>query len=156
MTVSIDHVTDIITIEKSDMTLVQSSPFEIFELDFDVLHNTLRTLEANEESTIYPRTHDHNTTVTISGIILARVVLFLDPYTVTVEDGAYAVQFVGANTNMLDKVNLNNVSFREGNTAGLQQIFTGSAVTAQDLLDIAAAVWNHVKALTFNKWYPGR
>lgn len=156
MTVSIDHVTNIITIEQLDMTLVQSSPFDIYELDLDVLHNTLRTLEANEESTIYPRTHDHNTVVTIGGLVLARVVVILDPYTLTFEDGVYAVQFVGANTNLIDKTNLNNVSFREGNTAGLQIVTQGSGVTPQDVLDIATAVWDNLRALTFNKWYGNR
>ena len=33
------------------------------------------------------------------------------------------------------------------------EVSTGSGVTAQDILDIAAAVWNHVKALTIGKFF---
>jgi hypothetical protein len=52
---------------------------------------------------------------------LARVIEILEPYTITFEDGAYAVNLVGANSNVADRLNLNQVSVRASNSAGLIQ-----------------------------------
>lgn len=133
MTISIDHATDIITIEKADMTLVQSVPFDIYELDINDLHIALRNLEASEASTIYPWTHVHVTTFTLDGIIYQRIVQIVPPYTITFENGAYAVSTVGGNSNVLSVMNLNTVSMRTANSAGAQIIETGvSGLTAAE------------------------
>jgi lipoprotein signal peptidase len=145
MTISINQVTKVVTIEQSDMTQTQTVPFIQYELDLDELHNTLRTLEANEDNTIYSRTHDHNTVVTISGTVLARVLIFLDPYTYTFEytGTPYAIKFAGANSNLLDKCNLNaGISFRESNSAGLIQVTSGSGVLPADITAIKNAIYD--------------
>jgi hypothetical protein len=100
------------------MTLVQASP-EIRELDIDVLRLTLRDLEDDPDGRPWPKTHIHATSVTLSGIDYARIVEILAPYSVTFEDGQYAVRFVGANTNVQDVTNVNQVSVRPNNSAGL-------------------------------------
>ncbi|MCP4470528.1 MAG: hypothetical protein GY815_07560 [Gammaproteobacteria bacterium] len=137
MTISVDYITNIITIEKADMTLVTLSPYEIRSLDLNTVHNALRTGEADEAGTIYPRTHDHNTEVTLGGVTYARQVEFLAPYTITLEDGAYACDLTGANNNLVDRINLNQVQVRTNNSAGLQTVTSGSGVLPQDIIDIA-------------------
>lgn len=130
MTISVNYITNVITIEKVDMTLVTTSPYEIRELDIDVVRNALRTIEAGEAGTIYPRTHNHNTEVTLGGVTYSRLVEFLAPYTITLEDGAYACNLTGANNNLVDRLNLNTVQVRANNSAGLQTVASGSGLDA--------------------------
>ena len=50
MAITIDYTTRIISVEKVDMTLVQSTPFEIYELDINDFRLTLKDIEEiNEE-----------------------------------------------------------------------------------------------------------
>ena len=120
MAYTVDWPNGIINIPKSDLTLIQSSPTEIYELNLNTFHLTLRDLQEDEnEGRPWPTTHQHNTEVTISGIQYARQVLLSDYYSVTFEDGQYAVNFIGANTNLQDKVNVNQVSVRPNNSGGL-------------------------------------
>jgi hypothetical protein len=101
------------------MTLIQSTPTEIRELNLDTFRLNLRDLEDDPDGRPWPKTHTHNTEQTVAGIQLARVINILDPYTVTFEDGQYAVNLVGANSNVADKTNVNQVSVRPQNSAGL-------------------------------------
>ena len=64
-------------------------------------------------------THRHNPPVDVGGVSLARVVEIINGYTLTFEDGQYAVNLYGANTNAADVVNVNQVSVRSSNSAGL-------------------------------------
>ena len=119
MAISVNWVTGVITVPKADTTLVQSTPNEIRELDIDAFRLTLRDLEEDPDGRPWPRTHDHNTEVTVSGITLARVISILPPYTVTFEDGQYTVRLTGANSNIGDRLNANQVSIQSANSAGL-------------------------------------
>jgi hypothetical protein len=101
------------------MTLVQSTPVEIYELQLDGFRLTLKDLEDDFEGMPWTKTHNHNTEVTLGGLTFARVIEILAPYTVTFEDGQYAVNLVGANSNVGDVVNVNQVSVRSQNSAGL-------------------------------------
>ena len=119
MAISVNWVTGVITVPKADTTLVQSTPNEIRELDIDAFRLTLRDLEEDPDGRPWPRTHDHNTEVTVSGITLARVISILPPYTVTFEDGQYTVRLTGANSNIGERLNANQVSIQSANSAGL-------------------------------------
>ena len=148
MAISVNWITKVIFIPKADTTLVQSSPTEIRELDLNVFRLALRDLEDDPLGRPYQRTHDHNTTVSISGIELARVITILDPYTITFEDGQYAVNLIGANSNVGDKVNVNQVSVRSANSAGLVQTkeiqrsaFTNSAVWLNAVSGVAGQIY---------------
>ena len=124
MAITIDWPTGVINIPKADMTLLQSTPTEIRQLNLDTFRLILKDLEDGEEGMPWPKTHNHNTTVTVGGVTLARVVELINGYTVTFEDGQYAVNLVGANSNVGDKVNVNQVSVRSANSAGLQDLST--------------------------------
>lgn len=119
MAITVNWPTKVINVPRNDMTLIQSSPTEIRELDINVFRLTLRSLEDDADGMGFPKTHRHNTEVTLGGLTFARVVEIINGYTVTFEDGQYAVNLVGANSNIGDVVNVNQVSVRSQNSAGL-------------------------------------
>jgi hypothetical protein len=121
MAVTIDWDTFVINVPKADTTLIQASP-EIRELDVDWFRLQLKDIEDNVDGQPFTDTHIHNTEVTLAGLTLARVVEIIDPYTITFEDGQYAVNLVGANNNIADKTNVNQVSIRSSNSAGLTSL----------------------------------
>ena len=139
---TIDWLHSIIYVDKNDLDLIQSLPHEIRKLDVNWFHLKLRELEASDEGMGFLKTHRHNTEVVLGGVVYARVVEVIAPYTITFEDGQYEVSIVGGNSNILDKTNLNQVSVRSSNSAGLQIVTQGSGVTEQDKIDIAIKVWN--------------
>jgi len=116
MSISIDWVTKVITVPKAYLNPLGG---EIYEFDINQFRLDLRDLEDSEEGIPFLPTHSHNTTVTVGGVTLARVVEIINGYTVTFEDGQYAVNFLGANTNIGDVTNVNQVSIRPSNSAGL-------------------------------------
>ena len=119
MPITIDWTSKVIYVPKADLTLIQMLPLEIRELNIDWFRCQLKALEYSEEGMWADDTHKHNTEVSLGGLTFARVVELINDYTVTFEDGNYAVNLVGANSNIGDKVNVNQVSVRSYNSAGL-------------------------------------
>ncbi len=119
MTITVDWATRIIHVPKADTTLVQLTPTEIRSLDLNWFRLQLKDLEDNPEGMSFPDTHRHNTAVTVGGVDLARVIEIINNYTITFEDGQWAVNLLGANSNVGDRVNVNQVSVRSANSAGL-------------------------------------
>ena len=139
MAISIDWGTKVISVPKADTQLVQASPTEIRQLDIDVFRLELKSLEDSEDGMPFPDTHLHNAEVTVGGVTLAMVVEIINGYTITFEDGQYAVNLVGANSNISDVANVNQVSIRSANSAGLtfsdeinKQSFQGGVVYVND------------------------
>lgn len=122
MAITIDYSTFVITIPRADMLLLQSSPIEVRQLDINAFHEILRDLEDDAAGIIFPSTHNYVAPISVGGVDLARVMSILDPYTVTFEDGQYAVNITGGNSNIADKVNINNVGVRTANSAGLPDL----------------------------------
>ena len=119
MTISINWATKVIYVPKADTTLIQLTPTEIRELNLNEFRLALKDLEDSIEGMAYSDTHRHNTEVEIAGIVFARVIEIINGYTVTFENGFYSVNLVGANSNVGDVINANNVSIRSANAAGL-------------------------------------
>lgn len=119
MALSIDWATKIISVPKADLTLIDAGPPEIRELDLNDFRLWLKDIEDSEEGIIHLDTHRHNTEVTIGSLTLARTIEMINGYTVTFENGNYQVDLVGANSNVSDVTNLNNVGLRSYNSAGL-------------------------------------
>jgi hypothetical protein len=132
----IDWANKIINIPTGGLFLVQTTPSVIFNLDLNVFRLELKGLEASESGAPFDDTHSHNTTVTIGGVTLARVIEIINGYTVTFADGQYAVNLVGANSNVGDVVNVNQVSVRSANSAGLTY---SEEIQLQSYAD--AAIW---------------
>lgn len=153
MAITIDWGNRIIFVPRNDMTLIQSSPFEVRELDANMFRLALKDLEDSEQGLIFPDTHNHNTEIVLGGVTYARFIEIINNYTVTFEDGQYAVSIVGANTNIGDVTNLNQVSIRTANSAGLIVTSGSGGTSGPTASQIAAAVWEsflaaHTNALT--------
>jgi len=134
MAISIDYSNPaelVINVPKADLTLIQASPIEIRQLDVDAFRLELKDLEDDSTGMAFTKTHNHNTTVEVGGVILARVVEILEPYVVQFEDGQYAVNLTGANNNIGDRLLVNQVSVRSSNSAGLQDLSTLLAAAYQ-------------------------
>jgi len=127
MAISIDWGTKVISVPKADLTFVSGV---IYELNLFTFHLWLKDKEDDEAGITFLDTHKHTPPVTVSGVTIARVVEIINGYTVTFEDGQYAVNLVGANSNVADVTNVNQVSIRPFNSAGLTQ-----PVSAQDNAD---------------------
>lgn len=130
--ITIDWEARIIHVPKFELSVIQTSPTEIRELDLNVFRSKLKTLEASEIGITYPPTHNHNQPVSVGGVTLARVIELINNYTVTFENGQYAVNLVGGNSNVADRVNVNQVSVRAANSAGLveqKEMIEGIAAT---------------------------
>jgi hypothetical protein len=112
-----------------------------YTLDTNLFRLALRDLEDNEEGMAHVHTHNHNTTVVLAGVTYARVIEIINGYSVTFEDGQYSVNLIGSNSNIGDVTSLNQVSVRVNNSAGLQQVTSGSGVTAGDKADIISGVF---------------
>lgn len=133
MAISVDWPSKVITVPKADLTLVSGT---LYELDVNALRLALKDLEDDADGMVWPDTHRHNTVVNLGGVAYARVVEIINGYTVTFEDGAYAVNLFGANHNLLDVVNRNSVGVATANSAGLIELNEGA-----DTGKVIAHVW---------------
>jgi len=136
--ISVDWINKVIFVPQSYLTSLGGG---VYELDINQFRLDLKDLEESEGIT-FQDTHSHNSEVTIGGFTLSRVVEIINGYTITFEDGQYAVNLVGANSNISDVTNVNQVSIRSQNSAGLITVTSGSGVTSQDKEDIITGVWD--------------
>jgi hypothetical protein len=129
MTLSINWSTKVITVPQADLTSLGGG---LYELDVDAFRLALKDIEDGEEGMAFPDTHRHNTAVTLSGVTYARTFEIINGYTVTFQDVGtpYTVVCVGANHNVADVKNVNQVSLIIGNSAGLIQVASGSGLSA--------------------------
>jgi hypothetical protein len=141
---NIDWGNKIINVFKTDMIQIQVVPSEIWQLDIPEFKKSLGDALDDELGMIYPNIFNHNPEVSVGGTVLAKVVEILDPYTITFEDGQYAVNLVGANSNIGDRVNVNQVSVRSSNSAGMQ-VYYSNAPASITPSQIAEATWTHQK-----------
>jgi|LGOV01.1.fsa_nt_gb hypothetical protein len=118
MALSIDWITRIITVPQSYLDLVSGA---IYNLDTHQFKKDINDIMDNAEGMVNPDVISHNTVVVLGGIPYARTIEIINGYTVTFEDVGtpYAVNFLGSNNNIADVTNVNNVSIRPNNSAGL-------------------------------------
>lgn len=128
MAISINWSTKVITVPQADLTLVSGSTYS---LDLDWFRLELKDIEDNEDGMVFLTTHNHVAPITFGTTTLARVVEIINGYTVTFQDvgSPYAVELINANSNVANVTNINNVSVRSNNSAGLVQVNTGSVLT---------------------------
>lgn len=146
--ISVNWITKIIFVPKADLTLISGTPGngdDLYEFDVNQFRLDLRDLEDSETGSMFLPTHNHNTTVTLSGVTYARVFEIINGYKVEFEDvggldGHYSVRCVGANHNIGDVKVVNSVSLIIGNSAGLIQVSSGSGLSA-DQADKLRRIW---------------
>jgi hypothetical protein len=132
VTISVDHGTRVIFVPQADLTPIGPS---LYLLDTNQFRLWLKDWE-DDEGMQMQTTHRHNTEVTLGGVTLARTIEIINGYTVTFENGMYAVQLAGSNNNIADVTNVNSVSIRSNNSAGL--------TSEADPQDVASAVLNSI------------
>lgn len=126
MAISINHSTKVISIPKADTTFVSTNATTGYEVrsynEYELMRELADYLDSADGMGL-PNAFTHATQVTISGVVYARSLLFLAPYTITFETGSYQVNLIGGtNNNMLDVLNPNAVSVIAANSAGLQSV----------------------------------
>lgn len=139
MAITINWATKVISVPQADLTSLGSS---LYELDVDVFRLALKEIEADPIGMVFVDTHRHNTEVTLSGVTFARTFEIINGYTVTFQDtgSPYTVKCVGANHNLADVKNVNQVSLIVSNAAGL--IVSSSGGGGATAAEIATAVVN--------------
>lgn len=129
MAISINWGTKVVTIPQNYMTDLGG---DVWELDTDQLRLDLKDLEDSEAGIAKLDTHSRNAPVTIGGTTYAQTLEIINGYTITFENGAYAVSLTGSNNNISEVTNVNNVSLRSNNSAGLI-VSSGSGTTAAEI-----------------------
>jgi hypothetical protein len=139
MAIAINWAAKVITVPQADLAYVSPG---LYSLDVNAFRLSLKDLEDDEVGMTFASTHNHNTEVTLSGVTYARVVEIINGYTITFQDTGtpYTVKCIGANHNIGDVKNVNQVSLIIGNSAGLITVATGG-VAGPTAGDIAVAVW---------------
>lgn len=149
MPITVDWSARIINVPKD--YLVQQSA-TIYQMDIMQFKDDVVALQASEAGMVNPDAISHNSKVQLGNVTIADVVLIINGYTVTFENGIYAVDIVGANSNISDVLNLNYVSVRSYNSAGLQVVSTGSGLSPEEhnklmglpqAVSTADAVWSY-------------
>lgn len=133
MAISINWATKVINVPQADLTDLGG---DVYELDLNDFRLELKSLEASEAGMAFLDTHSHNPPVTIGGVTIGRVIEIINGYTITFEDGQYAVNLVGANSNVSDVANVNQVSIRSANSAGL--------ISAENMVSTLQAILGNV------------
>lgn len=120
MAITIDRTTKIIFVPQSDLVDLGGG---VYQLNLTWFWGQLKDIEDNEGMP-YEDTVANFAPVNVGGVVLSRVVIIVNGYRVEFEDGQYAVNLTGANTNLQDVAVVNQVSIRPSNSAGLQDLST--------------------------------
>jgi hypothetical protein len=121
MAYSVNWATKVITIPKADTTLVQSGPPEIRELDVTDLWVALIDIQDSEAGIRFLDIVLNTPPHALAGVTFARELQIINGYTLTFEDGLWAVNIIGGNSNVADVTNKNMVSVNTANSAGFVQ-----------------------------------
>ena len=116
MPLSVNWPSSVISVPKSYLQYLAPNSYE---LDLDQFRLDLKDLEDSEQGMPYLDTHKRTAPVSLAGATYAQKIEIINGYTVTFEDGTYAVYPVGANSNIADVANTNQVSIRSSNSPGL-------------------------------------
>jgi hypothetical protein len=122
MAISIDYATNIIFVPRADLVLLQSVPSFIYQMNLEWFYRQVTDLQDDEAGSPYLTAVENTAPVNVGGVTLARVIQVINGYSVEFEDGQYAVNLTGANTNVQDVAVVNQVSIRPNNSAGLQDL----------------------------------
>lgn len=120
MALSLDPDTKVITIPQADLTLVTGT---LYELDTNQFRLDVGVLLASETYIWMDYAFQHNTAVTVAGTTFARIIEFINGFSIEFEDGTYSVRLAGSNNNIFDVENgilvQNSVQVIAQNSAGL-------------------------------------
>lgn len=128
MAISVDPGTKIISVPQSYLTFDSGI---VYRLDTNQLRLDLRDWEDNEIGVVELKTHEHSTSVLLSGVTYARIFKIINGYTVEFEDTGshYTIICEGSNHNLADVMVQNAVNLIIGNSAGLIEVTSGSGLS---------------------------
>ena len=131
----------VITIPQADLVSLGG---DLYELNTETkLRADILALLDDEDGIVLEDAIRHNTEVTFAGVTYARSIEFINGYTITFEDLSYRVNLVGANNNITDVLNLNQVQVIPSNSAGL---IAGTAEwTQQEKDDLMAGAFTQAE-----------
>ena len=148
MALSLDPATKIVTIPQADLTLVGGT---LYELDTNQFRLDVGILLASEAYILMDYAFQHNTEVTVAGTTFARIIEFINGFSIEFEDGQYTVRLAGSNNNIFDVENgilqQNQVQVIAQNSAGLVVISTGDNVDTDKVIG-AIEDWGVIGAAT--------
>ena len=122
ITIDYSGATYIINVPKSYTQFVSTDPItglETRQMNLTIFAQDLADLQDDSDGMWAPTAFEYTAPISVGGVQLAPVVVILSPYVVQFEDLQYAVNLVGANTNLQDVTIVNQVSVRPNNSAGL-------------------------------------
>lgn len=133
--ITINRLTKVISVEIVDLifTGTDGTGRNIYSFDTDAFRNSLNAIEDSEGGIVYVDSHIHNTEIVLSGVTYARFIEFINGYSISFEEGTYAVNFINSNNNIADVAVINSVSIRPQNSAGL--VVVERIPTAQQFWD---------------------
>ncbi|MEA2090946.1 MAG: hypothetical protein U9O83_01110 [Campylobacterota bacterium] len=116
MALSVNWITKVVFIPKAYLTWVSG---DMYNLDTHQLKKDIDDIMDDPAGMANDDIINHNTVVVLGGIPYARLIEIINNYTITFEDGQYGVNLLGSNNNISDVTNVNQVSIRSNNSAGL-------------------------------------
>jgi hypothetical protein len=122
MAISIDYATKIIFVPRADLVEIQNTPSFVYQLNMEWFYREVADLQDDSAGMFEVDAVANTAPVDVGGVLLARVIQIINGYFVEFEDGQYAVNLTGANTNLQDVTIVNQVSIRPNNSAGLQDL----------------------------------
>jgi len=140
---SVDWIAKVITVPTSDLTLVSGTRYSLDLVDF---LGKIRELEASFTEGLWaPQILEHaNSRPDFVGVDYVAFDKIINGYTLQITGVATRVDLLGSNNNIVDVLIPTAVAVVPSNSAGKQSVDSGSGVTEQDKLDIAAEVWASV------------
>jgi hypothetical protein len=124
MAISIDYLTSTIFVPRADLVEIQSTPSYIYQMNLEWFYRQVTDLQDDQAGSPYVDAVQNTAPVNVGGVTLARVIQVINGFSVEFEDGQYAVNLTGSNTNLQDVAVVNQVSIRPNNSAGLQDLST--------------------------------
>lgn len=142
--IQIDWPTQTITVDRSDIDILTPLGGGVYRFDTDAFRLELKDREDDADGIVWPRTHRHNSTVTISGIQYVRTIEILNGYTITfTPNESWRVSMDGASNNNFHDVGILNMNMVQvipqnsaGNTVTETQVSGLTLAESQALLDI--------------------
>jgi len=122
MAISIDYLTSIIFVPRADLVEIQNTPSFVYQLNLEWFYRQVTDLQDDQAGSPFVDAVANTAPVNVGGVLLARVIQVINGFCVEFEDGQYAVNLTGANTNLQDVAIVNQVSIRPNNSAGLQDL----------------------------------
>lgn len=133
---TVDWQNKIVHIEINDLKSVAQNIYELNPLDFK---EKAQGFEASEEGILHDEIVEYKPPIYLDGATVPDVVEVVNGYTITFEDGQYAVNLKGANSNIAEVTNVNGVQVRS---------FNSTLVVGNNEWDTTAPLWDGTIGVT--------